>query len=526
MKSPSRHHLIAIGLPVVLLGLLAIAKWPKDPVLASADHLRITEADFREAYTEWLLTTGVPDAPQRRVAFIKDLAATRLLIQEARNNGIEDEPHFQARLERLSRKLLIELYVERNALDTISVSDADARQAYIRSQTQVTASHLYARTQAEAETLYSKLVAGANWDSLARQVFRDPELLQSGGQLPPFSFDETDPNFEEAAFTLPVGTYSRPVRTAQGYSIIRVDDRFSHPLLVESDYAAKRPLFEAYVKDRKRKAARRVFLLDLVDDARIVFNDNTLHNLLERILHGTASESEQLWEAVLLEASNPPVSWTVRDFREHARFASDRQREQVRIAEDLKEFAIGLVAGAIMLEAAQSLSREQVYQDRLREALDVYLVDRMRRTLEVEIAEHEIEEYYRNAPTSEFMWPAQVQLHWQVQASESQAENDASARRSAWFDRAQLGAMADGVFEADEGMLLHPIETPRGPVSVRVGPQRAERRQTLGEARAAIEAMLRQQRLRRERVALYDSLRARHHLTVDEDLVTQLVLDL
>ncbi|MDE2835048.1 MAG: peptidylprolyl isomerase [Bacteroidota bacterium] len=520
MQSPSRHHLIAISLPVVLLGLLVIAKWPKDPVLASADQLRITEADFRQAYTQWLLTAGVPDASQRRVAFIKDLAATRLLIQEARSGGIEDEPHYQDRRERLSRKLLIEFYAERNVLDTISVSDAEARQVFMRAQTQVTASHLYARTKSEAEKLYAELTSGADWDSLARQVFRDPKLQQSGGQLPPFSFDETDPGFEETAFTLPVGTYSHPIRTAQGYSIIRVDDRFSHPLLIESDYAAKRPLYEAYVKDRKRKAARRDYLLDLVDDAGIVFHEITVHNLLDRILHGAASESDQLWEAVLLEAAHPPMVWTVGDFREQARFTSDRQRGQVRTAEDLKEFVCGLVAGAIILEAARSLKHEPEYQDRLREALDAYIVDHKRRMLDVEIAEHDIKEYYRDAPASEFMWPAQVQLHWQVPAS------DESAHRAAWFDRAQLGAWADEAFEAAEGMLLRPIETPRGPVSVRVGPRRPERRQTLEEAHAAIETMLRHQRVRKERIALYDSLAARHHLIIYEDPVTQLDLDL
>ena len=526
MHGPQRRFLILISLAVILF--LVIASWPndRDTILASADKVLITDSAFEESYVQWLLATGVSDAPQRRVAYIKDLAATELLIQNARDDGIESEPHYRDREERLSRKLLIELYVQKTVLDTIQVTDAEIRTAFVQAQTEVTARHLYARTLPEAEALYRQLGSGANWDSIARKVFKSPQLQQSGGQLPPFTFDETDPNFEEAAFALPIGTYSKPVRTAQGYSIIKVDDRFTSPIITESDYIAKRHLFEAYVKDRKRNRARKDYVLNLLDQAYLVFNEPTADALLARLLHGAAAESRDLWDQVLLEVTEPPMTWTVREFRDQARFASDRQRAQVQTIADLKEFTRGLVAGAIMHSQAQSLDRDPEYQEKLQNALDEYIVTHIRQTLEVIVHEDEIQAYFNNAPASEFARPAQVQLRWQMHATAELATHCEAVNQVAWFDRTQLGGLADEIFAANEGACLGPYESAQGWVSFQVGPQREPTRQSLDEARGAIEAMLRQQQLRDQRTTLYDSLAEQHHLNINVDLVSDLVLDI
>lgn len=510
------------------MAVVVIAKWPKgaDSALASADGVEISESAFKAAYTDWLLTTGVTDAPERRVAYIKDLAATKLVVRNARRDGIEDEPHFKDREDHLSRKLLIDLYMEELVLDTLQVTEQDVRRAYMRAQTQVTARHLYARTRPEADTLHARLKAGEDWDELAREVFRDPKLRQSGGLLPTFSFDETDPNFEEVAFELPLDTYSKPVRTAQGYSIIKVVDRFTRPIITETEFAAKRPLFEVYARDKKRSMARTAYLMNLVDEADIRFNEKTLDALMVRILGEGAAETPDLWDQVLLQFNEPQIRWTVEDFREHARYASDRQRAQVRDATDLREFARGLVTGALILDKARTMEGHPAFKEKLREALDEYIVSHTRRTLEVTVSEHDIETYYNSAPKSEFARPAQVQLTWQTFETDADARHTGGTADSetAWFDRAQLGSMAEDMFAADEGDRFGLYETPQGYVSLVVGPQRAEHVRPLEEVRSNIEAMLRHKRLREERVALYDSLAERHHLNIDVERVTELEL--
>ena len=50
-------------------------------------------------------------------------------------------------------------------------------------------------------------------------------LAQNGGSLGTFSKGRMVPEFEQAAFSLPVGQLSEPIKTKFGYHIIRVDSK-------------------------------------------------------------------------------------------------------------------------------------------------------------------------------------------------------------------------------------------------------------------------------------------------------------
>ena len=83
----------------------------QERVIATANNLKVMESEFIEEYRAWLLKTGIQDLPNRRSAFAKDMAATRLAVSEARNNGIEDELHYQHRLSRVQRRLMIDHFI-------------------------------------------------------------------------------------------------------------------------------------------------------------------------------------------------------------------------------------------------------------------------------------------------------------------------------------------------------------------------------------------------------------------------------
>ena len=218
-------------------------------ILAEAAGETITEEAFRQEYRQYLLTSGVPDRPALRLAFLSDMIGARLQITEAVQEGIRRTSGYQDRQEVVARKLLVDAFVQRTVLDTLRVAETNVREMFVRAQSEVTARHLIARTKAEADTLRARLGRGETFKFLAQEVFKDSVLKANGGLLPAFTFDEmdaafedaafslplgmvSDPDemdaaFEDAAFSLPLGMVSDPVRTAQGFSIIRVEDRFT-----------------------------------------------------------------------------------------------------------------------------------------------------------------------------------------------------------------------------------------------------------------------------------------------------------
>ncbi len=522
--SISLGYVLLAGLLLVAVGGIRRHAAP----LACAGEVTVMPEEFRQAYGHWLITTGIRDDSGRRIAFLKDMMGTRLAVHEAREDGIEHEPHYQSRAAHLERKLLLDLYMQRTLFDSLTVTDSEVRSLYARANTQISARHLHARTRDVAWRLHARLVAGEDFESLAREVFKDPRLRDAGGLLPPFTFDEMDMAFEDAAFALPVGEISEPVRTAQGYSVIRVENRFTRPIITASEFATRRDAFTAFALERKRNTARREFVLHTVEESRTLFYDATLEALLVRILEGPLESETSLLSRPLLSFGTPRATWTVADFRDRARFASDRQRAQVQTAADLKEFARGLVASEIMLLQAQHLKQEPEFRIALREALDRYIAQYLKASLDVDIPESELRAYYHQAPPTEFMHPAQVQLAWQSFGSESDAASATEIDPAAphrYFEAGQLGAWAATIFDAREGELLGPIQTANGWIRVRVGPQRPPVRQSFAEARVSIQATLRETSLRTSHRALFDSLSTRYNLQINTDRVTNLSLD-
>lgn len=81
-----------------------------------------------------------------------------------------------------------------------------------------------ASAKALADSLLHAIEAGAKFDSVARKYSADSGSAINGGQLDWMRRGATQPEFDRAIFTLPVGRLApEPVKTVYGYHIIRVD---------------------------------------------------------------------------------------------------------------------------------------------------------------------------------------------------------------------------------------------------------------------------------------------------------------
>ncbi|MCY4232787.1 MAG: peptidylprolyl isomerase [Bacteroidetes bacterium] len=520
-----RQLLIRLRSVLFILGLsltLMYCDSNQDPVIAHAKGIEVVESEFMNEYQAWLLKTGIQDLPHRRILFAKDMVVTGLAIVMARNNGIEDEPHYQQRLERVQRRLVIDLFVEQVILDSIMISEAIVRDLYTRAQSTIIARQLYARTQESADSLRTLLINGQTFQELAKVVFSDPKLRNSGGLLPPFTFDEMDPVFEDSSFVLPIGIISQPVRTPQGYFIIKVEDRFTRPIITETEFFQKRHLFEDYALRRARIIARRNYLYQQIEEAEVQFDDMTVRRLLDRITPGTPISEDGLDSSILVSFGSPRQQWTVEDFREYARFASDRQRAQVRRQEDLMDFIQGLIASELMLQDAKLLPKTKDYHDRLQDIMDRYIVQYLHRQDIPDILEEEARSYYASAPPQEFRHPAQIQLTWQLYQTKMEAELVQalnSPSDSALFHSEMLGEYSDQIFQAQEGQIVGPFQMSDQWILFQVGPQTPPRKQTFIEAKAKVISILQDKRLRENRLARYAELVSRNSLVIHEEII-------
>ncbi len=134
------------------------------------------------------------------------------------------------------RYLLLDVQAIRT---NITVPEQDIQRAYrqnIEQYTQpeqVRASHILLNTEgkdeaevrAKAEALRAQLAAGADFEALAKANSQDAASAARGGDLDFFGRGRMVPEFEQVAFSLPVGQLSDLVRSQFGFHIIKVTDK-------------------------------------------------------------------------------------------------------------------------------------------------------------------------------------------------------------------------------------------------------------------------------------------------------------
>ena len=80
-----------------------------------------------------------------------------------------------------------------------------------------------AAAQAKADDVYKQLTAGAKFDELARKL-SNGSTADQGGDLGYFKRNDLAKELEDKTFSLKPGQFTQPIRTRQGFIILRVND--------------------------------------------------------------------------------------------------------------------------------------------------------------------------------------------------------------------------------------------------------------------------------------------------------------
>jgi peptidyl-prolyl cis-trans isomerase SurA len=122
-----------------------------------------------------------------------------------------------------------------------------------------------AEADAQAKDLEAKLKAGGNFTELAKKYSKGPTAAQ-GGDLGDFRRGALAKVLEDQTFDLPVGAYTAPIRTRQGYIILQVTE---HVPGGTQPMQKVEPQIEQAIYMQKIGPAVRTYLTRLRDEAYI-----------------------------------------------------------------------------------------------------------------------------------------------------------------------------------------------------------------------------------------------------------------
>ncbi|MGK2855875.1 MAG: peptidylprolyl isomerase [Thermoanaerobaculia bacterium] len=294
-------------------------------VLALVNGEEITDADLKEGFVgkHGGHTTFLGGETEAR-RFLDIVINERLLVQEAYSLGLDQDPVV---------KPLVDAFRDQNAVNYLLKSEIDdkaaptkdeIREAWETAADLFVAREIVVETRAEAESIRTSLIHGADFETLARMCSTSPTRTR-GGSLSPFTWGSLSSEVEVAVFPMEPGEISPVFRTKTGWSVLRLGDRMP----------ANRPALDERVSVRiaaklteRKKETLTVALSETLwkkYDAHIVLEQLTPREL-SRLQNMTPDAVVAEWKGGRLTAAE---AFAADELKMYSAFPAGRAAEQI-----------------------------------------------------------------------------------------------------------------------------------------------------------------------------------------------------
>lgn len=210
-----------------------------DAVMAVVDGKALTAGQLDEIAQDMDPNLARLPVEQRRLTVLKIYLDMQALAHAALQDGLDKTPAYEKRMALMRNNVLQQIYFQNMIVDKISDADIKARydkeMAALPKEEEVHARHILVKTKKEAEDIIKRLDKGENFEDIAKKSSTDGSAAV-GGDLGYFSRGQMVKPFEDAAFALKKGAYTKiPVESPFGWHVIKVEDRRQKPLPAFAD---------------------------------------------------------------------------------------------------------------------------------------------------------------------------------------------------------------------------------------------------------------------------------------------------
>jgi parvulin-like peptidyl-prolyl isomerase len=199
-------------------------------------------------------------------SLVKAYINLKLLEKEVEKSKIEDSKDFNDKVSNFKKQLaqseLVNKIIAEKVTDKLLEDEYGKFVQEMKGREEIKVKHILLKTLKEAESVKQRLSKGEKFADLAKKLSEDIGSKSKGGEIGYFSKGQTDPAFEEKAFSLKKGETSSPVETQFGFHIIQLVDK--RPITLPSKEDGM-----SVVKARLSKAAVEAYVEDLNNQAEV-----------------------------------------------------------------------------------------------------------------------------------------------------------------------------------------------------------------------------------------------------------------
>lgn len=373
---------------LIFVALLACSRnSDKENVIARVGKQKITMGEFRKSFAlnpHYAVRTPLREARDSQLDF---LINQKNYYQAAKRVHLENNPEIRNRLNYIRDRETIRAYLQKKFLNRIELSSQEIQQALQNLEKTVRIQHLFVEDQHQAVLLEERLKKGEKFNDLAREIYKNSDLKNNGGDLGYVGFGDMDPTLEQWAFSAKRGEISPPLQSAYGYHIMKVTDIRPADQAADLGTTMKLQLVTDILKNRKADHLIREHLSDLSGNREIQINNKVLDRLVEstRQVMGDRYDKPDIFKPAihtgdlnLIESNLESISTqtllifgqeklTVEDFLERIKQMPPLHRPYLKTRNRMAQTIIDMVRDDLLLEKAreegitEELSKSDAY---------------------------------------------------------------------------------------------------------------------------------------------------------------------
>lgn len=241
-------------------------------------------------------------------------------------------------------------------VESVTPAQGDVDASHILLMTRDLDDNAKAAAKERIDSIYSALLAGADFAELAKKLSQDPGSASRGGSLGRFSHGMMVAEFDSAAYATPEGQISKPFATAFGYHIVKTNKHFGiNPL----DDELRKAIINRMSGDERARQPELATLEKLKVEYGAKFDNNTFDKV-KSMIAANAGVCDSAVEARLIAMNDVVASFnhgkvTVRDAMAYVPMPLGMSADAFVV--NLREAAINALNAAVLDYAREELAK-------------------------------------------------------------------------------------------------------------------------------------------------------------------------
>lgn len=261
---------------------------PTGVVVAKVGDYQITEAQINDAINampDWAKESF--SQGEGKVEFVRQYATTQALYEKAKRLGLEDDADVRRNIRDITKKLLVQKFLETQLKDKINISPSDVETFYEANKdrfTQPAAASLSVikiSDEKKAQEAFRKFNVGADFAKMASEISEDEPTKAKGGlietdvekdvDIPGIGFSQEANN---DIFSKKGNDISGPFKIRDAYYIFRINKMNPQKQL---SFEEVRDQAEYMYREKKTQEYMQVFLKNVLQEQQVeVYADKIL----------------------------------------------------------------------------------------------------------------------------------------------------------------------------------------------------------------------------------------------------------